>query len=319
MRKRLPWRRLGEALALVAVVYFVGAYLLRHAREVRSHRWSFEAAELAGATTLVVIALVGFGVLWARLLAASGERVSVRTAVPVWFLSNLARYAPGKVWQISGMAYLARRRGLRAFHAVGASVLLQVLVVATGALLVGGLLPREMSALYGWPAEAALLAGGLLVAAFFLSPLFDRSVAALAHRLGGSPGETRLPLRRKIAFGAGTAAAWVAYGLGFWLFLRGSVGHAPPPEVACGIFAAGYLAGFMAFFTPGGLGVREGAFVVLLQPYLSAPVALAAALLSRVWLTLLEVVLAGASALAAGDVEAAPGTGVAPGSARGGE
>ncbi|MGH7563721.1 MAG: hypothetical protein ACREK5_04780 [Gemmatimonadota bacterium] len=53
----------------------------------------------------------------------------------------------------------------------------------------------------------------------------------------------------------------------------------------------------MAVFVPGGLGVREGVYALLLAEVLPGPLAAAVAILSRVWLTAVEVLVAGLLAL----------------------
>ncbi|MFN2433246.1 MAG: lysylphosphatidylglycerol synthase domain-containing protein [Gemmatimonadota bacterium] len=294
----MRWRRVAELLALGVILYFAGSYLSAHWQEVRRHPWELSAAPLAAATALAAVALVVFGALWARLLRASGEPVAMVDALSLWFVSNLARYVPGKVWQISGMAYLARRRGVRALHAVGASLLLQVLVLVTGVLLLAAWLPSELASAYGAGAAGVAIGCAVVVAVLFLSPLFDRGLARAAALVGQSGAVTTLSIRRKLAFGAGTALAWALYGTAFWLFLRGTLGEAPPAMTSAGIFVAGYLGGFLAFFTPGGLGVREGLYLLLLEPYFPASVALSAALLSRAWLTAIELLLAAAAGVA---------------------
>jgi hypothetical protein len=57
--------------------------------------------------------------------------------------------------------------------------------------------------------------------------------------------------------------------------------------------------GLLALFAPGGIGVREGVFYVLLTPYLGSGGALALSVASRLELTVTEAV-AGLGALALG-------------------
>ena len=54
------------------------------------------------------------------------------------------------------------------------------------------------------------------------------------------------------------------------------------------MFTASYLAGFLALIAPGGLGVREGLFILMLQGTLGIGAATALALASRVLLTITE-------------------------------
>ena len=307
------WRRGAEAVAVLLVLYFVGAYLASHWREIRSYPWEIAPGPLLAATGLAALSLALFAGLWTGILRAMGERIGLREALPVWFVSNLARYIPGKFWHISGMVYLARRRGIRAVHAVGANFLLQLLVVSIGALLLVSTLPGEVAALGGPRAEGAalLIAAGLV--AFYFSPLFDMAYARGVRLLRQPAPPTRLSIAQKLLFGCGTAVTWLAYGASFWLFLVGVAGFTPPLRAAVGISVAGYIGGFLAFFTPAGLGVREGLYALLLEPFLPASVALAVALLARVWLTLIEVALAGlTTALARGPKVPLPVTADAP-------
>ena len=293
-------RRAAEALAVAVVLYFVAAYLAANWREVRSYPWDLAPASLVAATLVSGASLVGFGALWTALVRALGERIGLREGLPVWLVSNLARYIPGKVWQLSGMVYLARRRGLRAVPAVGASLLLQLLVLATGILILILTLPTEAAALGGSGLEIVLAAAAAAIVAFFLSPLFDAAYAKGGQLLKQSVPPERLSIRQKLLFGVGTLACWALYGAAFWLFVAGTAGRNLPFLTAVGICLAGYLGGFLAFFTPGGLGVREGLYTLLLGAYLPASVALAVALLARVWATLVELALAGLAVLVAG-------------------
>jgi len=54
------------------------------------------------------------------------------------------------------------------------------------------------------------------------------------------------------------------------------------------VFTASYLAGFLALFAPGGIGVREGLFILMLQGPLGIGAATALAVASRLLLTLTE-------------------------------
>jgi uncharacterized membrane protein YbhN (UPF0104 family) len=54
------------------------------------------------------------------------------------------------------------------------------------------------------------------------------------------------------------------------------------------VFTASYLAGFLALFAPGGIGVREGLFILMLQGPLGLGAATALALASRLLLTITE-------------------------------
>jgi uncharacterized membrane protein YbhN (UPF0104 family) len=49
----------------------------------------------------------------------------------------------------------------------------------------------------------------------------------------------------------------------------------------------------IAIFAPSGLGVREGALVYLLSLMMATPVAVILSILTRIWMTLIEIALIG--------------------------
>jgi hypothetical protein len=120
------------------------------------------------------------------------------------------------------------------------------------------------------------------------------------HRLGqlvrSSVPWRALPLVHASQGAALTLAAWLTYGTAFWLLAAGlGVDAGLDLWTAVGVFALGYILGLAAVFAPGGIVVREAAFVALLTPVVGSGAALALSLASRVQLTLTE---AGAALLA---------------------
>lgn len=55
------------------------------------------------------------------------------------------------------------------------------------------------------------------------------------------------------------------------------------------VFPTAYLLGYIAFFAPAGLGVREGSLIFFLTP-LAGPMATVLAVLARLWTTVVELV-----------------------------
>ncbi len=88
--------------------------------------------------------------------------------------------------------------------------------------------------------------------------------------------------------------SWVIGGVGFYLFVD-SVYPVAPQYI---LFLTGALAisstlGLVAIFAPSGLGVREGALVYLLSFVMATPVAVIISVLTRIWMTLIEIGLMG--------------------------
>lgn len=293
--RRLAWaERVGAAVVLVAL----GWYVARNWNQVEAYAWSFRWPRLLLGSLCVVFSYSLFVVLWRQLLHALGGRLALVDAHRIWYFGNLARYVPGKVFQLAGTAYLARAKGVTGSTTVAASVLAQGFVIG-GAVIVavatlgGGSIPGPT-----WLPLVVLVGLGALV----FTPLFDAVQAALMRWRPNTFSEAAsIGMRQRGLLAGSYIIAWFFFGAGFYLFLSGLTAVAVEnlwPLV--GVSAAGYAAGWLAVFAPGGIGVREGVYALLLVRFLPPSAAAAAAILSRLWLTAVEVTVAVVLAIAFG-------------------
>ncbi|MFQ5689551.1 MAG: lysylphosphatidylglycerol synthase domain-containing protein [Gemmatimonadota bacterium] len=264
--------------------------------------WRFDLPWAVAAILLAVTSLTLTAAIWTRTYRKAGGELGYRQGAAAWFVSNLGRYIPGKVWQVSSLAVYAKARGQSGASAVSTSILVQVVTLLTGVAIGLGLAgPEAAGPLVGSPLRAALLAASLGV---FLHPRIIRAATAfLSRRLREAEVERTLGGRDIVWTGAALVVVWMGYGMAYWCLLRAMMGSlAPEPLLAVGIFAASYVAGFVVLVAPGGLVVREGAMGALLVALggISAPVAAAVAVAARVWITGAELAAAGLSVAAAG-------------------
>lgn len=284
-------RALRTSLQL-ALLGFVGWYLREHWSEYRNvFRQAAPAwGALALSAFLVLVAYVVLIQTWRIVVEAWGGRLSFGAATRIWFVSNLGKYVPGKVWAIAAMGTLAQEAGVSPAAAVGSSLVVQLvnLVTGFGVFLVAGATALAVPA--GAVAAFAALAVTLLLAPRML-PSALRAVNRVSGRQFPVP---HLPRSALWWAGLGTSVAWVLYGLAFMWFARGLSQNAMPGSLGdwTAVFVGPYLLGFIFLFSPGGLGVREIAMAEALQRTGLAAGALAALLVaaSRVWLTVLEIV-----------------------------
>ena len=293
-----PRRSRWRTVAVLAVVagFFVATLAARW-NDVISLKWRLEPGLFAVATALLALSYGLVACLWGLALhRAAGTRVAA--GARIWFLSNLARYVPGNVWSYVGAVELARREGVARRVTLAVMALTQILSV--GVAVAAGLpvLLAERARL-GRPA----LLGALVVAAVAaLAAVFRRQLLGLARRrMPGFDPAGLTPSAATVAWlVAGYAVYWAVTGLAFAALVASLYPLAPADvPLVMAAYAAAYAAGFLALLTPAGLGVREGVLVVALAPVLPAGPALVVALLSRVWMMLVELAGAGVAHLAA--------------------
>ncbi|HEV8456556.1 MAG TPA: lysylphosphatidylglycerol synthase domain-containing protein [Gemmatimonadales bacterium] len=289
---RSGWVRVAQALVGLSIVLFAIRALVRNWDQLRSQplEWQLRPGWLVLSLVLIwlMYALLILG--WRSLLSGWGQRLDGWSAARIWILSSLGKYIPGKVWAVAGMALLSQRAGVAAWAATGSAVVMQVLAIGTGAAVAGLAGAHILEA--AQPGARAILvlliAGALLSVGLLLWPPFLRRLLRLAAPQ--AVGE-RQPSGRGIVVGIATnIVAWLGYGLALWLLGRGLLPMSGLGlRLAIAVFTASYLAGFLALFAPGGIGVREGLFILMLQGPLGVGAATSLALASRLLLTVAEL------------------------------
>ncbi|MGQ0648812.1 MAG: lysylphosphatidylglycerol synthase domain-containing protein [Gemmatimonadaceae bacterium] len=286
-------RQLRRALFGVLATAAVGLAGLEIARQWGEFRESAVQLRVRWDTLALsgLCVLVAYAVLidtWRRVVGAWGSRIGVGAATRIWFVSNLGRYLPGKVWQIGAMAVLAQQHGVPAVAATGSAIVVNLVNLLAGF----GIVMLTGASLFDEPAVSWGLAAALALAIAVtpkLLPTFARVAATVLRRPVDVPS---LPASAIWLAAVGCSLAWVLYGVAFQLLAASVLGTVTGPVSAyIAAFTGSYLLGYIALFSPGGLGVREGSLLIALDrlQLASAGAAGVLALTSRLWLTVLEV------------------------------
>ena len=294
MNRRALLRGAATVVFVGAALAFLAITVARDWQRVRAYDWDLRLTQLA-LSTLMLAAVLAWGVfVWSRVLVHFGHpAVAVRELLRVWFVSNLARYIPGKIWQFVGAVQLARDSGLPPAVLLS-SMLLHVGFSLLAAAIVGAASLPFLDVDAGTPLRALAVAVPLLSLLLVHPAVFNfalRLVPRALHRDVLAWSGSWLDGLRLLLL---SVFSWVAYGLAFYLFVASLI---PLPASAIpalsGINALGFLAGYFAFFAPAGLGFREGAIALLLDSVATAGVAAVVAVLSRLWIIAAELLGAG--------------------------
>jgi len=303
-RAHQTWRVFGLVIALL-IVFLVVRQLVRGWDGVGAYPWRFRPLLALASLAAIQTAYFTLGRSWRSVLRAVEIRLTYRRAYWLFYISNLGRYIPGKIWQIGAAAWLGGRLGLPG-HEVAASMVVHMLyflpVGAVIALAAGPFPPPyDTTAIQILAWSATVAAGAVALWPYRVMYLLSRSV----RRVKIDPDRWRFQLSRRLGIIAQTAFAWVCMSGSFALFVMSvtPVDASHLPELAR-IYIASHILGYVALLAPGGLGVREGVLAILLTPLVGAGPAAGLALLSRLWSTVSELIaLAPASVWAYRDRE----------------
>jgi hypothetical protein len=277
---------------------FAAAIVWAAVRALRG-QWSAAAARLTSitigwtwvvaATVIVFLTYLLLIETWRKILIGWRAHLRFGVAARIWFVSNLGKYLPGKIWSIAAMSVMAREHAVSAVTATGSSVLIQLVTVATGIALVIVMGIRAIDQ----PLVAIIIAA-VLVAGIAALPILIPRLARLGGSLTGKEIEVPpLPASTLWLAVVRSLLSWIAYGIAFQLFVTGVLGSAAGATSSyIAVYAASYIIGFLALFAPGGVVVRESALVagMVRLGLASQADAFAVAVASRLWLTIVELV-----------------------------
>jgi uncharacterized membrane protein YbhN (UPF0104 family) len=223
---------------------------------------------------------------WRQTVIAWGARLGWGAATRIWFISNLGKYIPGKVWQIGAMGALAQEAGVSGVAAVGSSLVVNLVNLLAACLVVMLAGSRQLA---GPAFTLGIITFFFAVAA---APWLLPPLARVVQRISGREiPEPRIPPLAIVLAIVGCALAWNLYGIAFRELAVALFGApAGLTSAYTAVFTLSYLMGYLAIFAPGGIGVRESVLTTLLVStgLASGAGAVTLVVVSRLWLTLLE-------------------------------
>lgn len=264
-----PWVRRAAAFAITAWIFAIMIEPLYDNWPIVREQisaiswWRFAAASLMFALLLLLRAMV-----WRRVLKSFGHRVPAAPAARIWATSEMARYLPGTIWQVVGRVFLARPYGVPA-AIVTTSQILEVGIFLFANVLIAGSCLLYFGAKIAPQARPWLITAIVLVPtlAFLLHPKIFYSITNYALAKLNKPVIGRRLRGAKLV----ELLVWMVLGL---VIQSIAVYLITDPVlrlkaawwwVVAGAYCLAWCAGFLAFWAPGGIGVRELVFVTTMQ------------------------------------------------------
>jgi uncharacterized membrane protein YbhN (UPF0104 family) len=298
--KNIYWRSL-QLLVIGLIFYFIGRQLIKHWQQVTEYEWQINIYYLIAALLSVIITFFVFSSVWRIIVLSLDKTVSYRKSFKIAYLANLGRYIPGKVWQMFGMIYLARKEGVTEEEAVTSFGLSQIFAIPSG-LFSGfvflafypGIL-REYSDIPYLTTGVIVIAAAIfiisLLVVFYprlMESIFNRVITLIRRR------PIRLQMNKTLAAAiyGGYFLAWSFYGFSFWLFVKGITVQETALFPMAGIFIIAYQVGYLFLLAPGGVGPREAMMTMMLTPFFGPGVPAAIAIAARLWLIVAEAISA---------------------------
>jgi len=281
---------------IVAIFLFLGKMVWENWNQVREASFTFKPFSLILST--LIFAFSYFIQIWAWYLITLrlGIAISWGETLEGWFTSQLGKYLPGKIWLLLGrFTYYESRGKSKKIISVALYFETVTLLVAAGLIFLGTFpFFREMGPFYSGKQSWWLILL-CLFAFIFLHPwVLQKILNWFLLKFKRDPISLSISYPNILWILIVCIFVWVVEGFGFYLFID----SVTPVSEKYILFLTGALAisttlGLIAIFAPSGLGVREGALVYLLSLMMATPVAVVISILTRLWMTLIEIGLIG--------------------------
>lgn len=242
---------------------------------------------------------------WVAVLRGFGHRVHAAAATNIWLMAESRRWLPGGVWGYTSRAVRSQELGVSKSVA-SASMLVELVVTLLAAVVVsifglalhydavGTMVHEAFTQYFSW--------NGVI-----LAPTFGAAMIGACYSFRGKLAEKFQSLNEKWQLLDLSQVSFrrLAVALGYFVLmacLNGAVNLVMlrtctdvqiPVTAIIAATAAAWVIGYLAFFSPGGLFVREGALAMLLMPWIPYETAFTLAILSRVAQLLAEVICMG--------------------------
>jgi uncharacterized membrane protein YbhN (UPF0104 family) len=286
-------RMLVSLLIVGLAFFFLGRSLYKNWTQIRNYfstlhfRWVILPLPFLLYALSFLIVAVG----WKEVLAVLGERIRLGRASWIVIYSQFGKYLPGKVWAVLGRVYLARQDGIQERHSAVSMIIETIYLFMTSLVLFA----FSLFFYRGLPTKAYLfLALVPLTLVWIYPPWFNLIVNFLLKRIRQKPVEFRPTVRQAAKLMLIYLVVWLVQSLGFYfLILSFHSIDARAAAILPGAYSLSWILGVVVLVAPGGLGVREGVFALLLGPVIPGALNVVASLLSRLWITVSELLLLG--------------------------
>jgi uncharacterized membrane protein YbhN (UPF0104 family) len=264
LKFRSSWRRFGQPLLIIVIIAFWARAIWHDWNQLANANWRVNWWLLGLSFAVLIVQALVVAVAWWWTLVMTGERLPLRQGVGMWLQSQLARYLPGGVWDMTARVVMGRQAGV-SVRSTSASLVLEMgMQILSGAVfLVIALVWREETVPPAYLAVAAAAILAMLIV--MLPPVFVPLTNWGLRILRRPPLEMRLTYPGMVGIFGVRLFGHLLLGIGFVLFVSGLQPVSPTLFVPlASAYVGAWLIGVLAIFVPAGIGVREGALYWLL-------------------------------------------------------
>ncbi|MGB9720834.1 MAG: lysylphosphatidylglycerol synthase domain-containing protein [bacterium] len=287
----MKWlKRIITVVIVLTIFYFLITNLINNWHKIPRDSLHFNLVNILISMILLFLNFLIFVEAWRKIIFTLGDSIDFANAFWIMSSSQLAKYVPGGIWFALGRIYLGKGDKLKP-ETIGISV-----IIETALTLLVGIILFLLSLFFASRSSILNFLFVVPIAVFFIIILHPKVLNKLLnlsmHIFKRKPIYFNIDYLRILCLSLYFFGLWIAQIIGFY-FLINSIYPVHITKIfhLAGVYTLSWMSGFIVIFAPGGLGVREGMMSLLLSSFIPSPLAIAISFLSRVWITVFEIVV----------------------------
>lgn len=276
---------------LALVLAGAGWYFYSHFQEISGYLATLSISRILLSAVFLLIGKALLSDITRLSLKKVDWVIPYKEAFSITSVTQLGKYLPGGIWHFAGKFGIYKVKGISTRQTTQAMIYENIWLLSSATVI--GLMMLLGSS------------GGVLCGTldFLCDPrvVIVLMIALPAVWLAALCAYERFFFRdKKVNFsGFGLVlleqiGIWVLFGLSFWLVFPPQAGFLMP---VIGAFNLSWVAGYLAFFAPGGIGIREALLTVILGGFFASQEVAVYATIHRVLWVLMEIVVGTISAV----------------------
>ena len=289
-----------KLILLLIVFYFVYKHFNQSWTELKSYDWNLDILLLLASILLHFVTFIMFSKVWCILIEAFGFKVKLSHAFKIAYITSLGRYLPGKLWPVIGMSYLAKQLDINEESAVASWVIALIFTLPSAFLasFICILIEPEvftdiLNQYLDWTIYLMATIVFCVSVVLIVKPnLIFSIINIILTKIKRPIINLNLNYKTALKIYFGYFLCWLLFGFSFLIFILSISSTSNIPMIpSIGAFIIAYQLGYLAFFAPGGIGVRELVLTTILVPFLG-PIAASVSIAARLWNMTTEIIAA---------------------------
>ncbi len=282
-------KNISGKILLLILFFFIGKFFKNNLSLIVNYDYRINFPYLIILILFLFYTAIFPVIAWRFLVLKLGGRIGFKKSLNIWFLSNLGRYIPGKIWQFAGLVVLSKKEN------ISKKISLQTIIYGQFAANLIGItlfifLFRDLKNYPLYLLYPLFALYPILLIPNFLKKILNGLLKLFkrAERI-----ENSLDFGSILSYFLMQIVNWINIGASLILTVL-AFSNIELATIAnmnfLFILPAAWTIGLLSFFAPGGIGVRESLMTILLQRYIPLELAIVLPWIHRILISLVELI-----------------------------